>query len=331
MPNKINTKEHKNRIKVSFYILFIFLILFIFSSLISPQSNNLTKLPSLQSNTEDKLIGLGGIIFMISLFIFFATFEIHSLRKNNLIKKYNFAINLLFFLINVTTFGTGVLLYYFLNFKLETKDSYNFLYIVLSLGFQYLINLLLLKLINKKITWKIVLFESLVHSIIILFTIMLFLLIIYSSWIGLLFVCLIVWSTDILGYEGGSRFGKHKIAPKISPTKSFEGAFCSVFGTIIVTIIVFCIIWFGLKIFPIYPLITTININTLGILIIILSSCIFSLVAIFGDLFYSFIKRRYKVKDFSNIFEKHGGILDRFDAFSFVTIIFAVFIIIGVS
>ena len=325
---KIWTSEYKNRIKVSFFIFFIFLGLFIYSSFITPVSNSLSAIPTLQNNVTVKIIGVSGIIFMIILFLFFSTLEIVLLNKN-MKKKVNWITKIctLFFL-NALTLTTSVFLYYLLHFSLTNENVVNVYYLLLSISIEFLFVAILFKNLDN-ITWKKAFFKSIVNSIVVIFAIMLFLLIIYSGWTGLLFVCIIVWSTDIFGYEGGIRFGKHKIAPLISPKKTTEGACFSIVGSLLLTVISFIIIWYGFHIFPIYPFVSATNINNVGILVLILTSILFSLIAIIGDLFFSLVKRKYNIKDFSNIFQKHGGILDRFDSFSFVTIIFTIFIIIG--
>jgi phosphatidate cytidylyltransferase len=106
----------------------------------------------------------------------------------------------------------------------------------------------------------------------------------------LLSLFLIVWLADIGAYFVGSRFGKHKLAPSISPGKSIEGA---IGGLVIVGIVV------GL-IFHSIPMIF------LALLTVIIS--------IIGDLFESFMKRRQGVKDSGKILPGHGGILDRIDS-----------------
>lgn len=106
----------------------------------------------------------------------------------------------------------------------------------------------------------------------------------------LLSLFLIVWLADIGAYFVGSRFGKHKLAPSISPGKSIEGA---IGGLVIVGIAV------GLIFHSIFMII-------LALLTVIIS--------IIGDLFESFMKRRQGLKDSGKILPGHGGILDRIDS-----------------
>jgi phosphatidate cytidylyltransferase len=115
--------------------------------------------------------------------------------------------------------------------------------------------------------------------------------------IYVLFLLAVVWASDSGSYFVGTFFGKKKLAPHISPSKTFEGAIGALlFG-------------FGMsltfyKIFPL-PLSLT-QVIVLGIFI--------PICAIFGDLFESMLKRKSNVKDSGRLFPGHGGILDRMDS-----------------
>lgn len=101
--------------------------------------------------------------------------------------------------------------------------------------------------------------------------------------------------TDIFAYLVGSRFGRHKLAPRVSPGKSIEGAL----GGLIVTVI----------------LITLLMAPHVGSAWqAALYVCICSILSQWGDLSMSAIKRTAGVKDFGHIFPGHGGILDRCDS-----------------
>ena len=114
--------------------------------------------------------------------------------------------------------------------------------------------------------------------------------------------------TDVFAYLVGVTIGKHKLCPAISPKKSIEG---SIGGMLGVTIAMAGFGYFVLnknveefaKI-PIYAYII------LGLICGVVSQI--------GDLAASMIKRYYNIKDFGKIFPGHGGILDRFDSFTFV-------------
>lgn len=102
--------------------------------------------------------------------------------------------------------------------------------------------------------------------------------------------------TDSFAYFTGLKFGKHKMSPKISPKKSWEGFFGGmIFGTILPSIIYFNFVGsFDVK--------------------VILMTLILSTVGQYGDLLFSKIKRENDIKDFSNLMPGHGGALDRVDS-----------------
>ena len=115
--------------------------------------------------------------------------------------------------------------------------------------------------------------------------------------------------TDTFAYVGGSLFGKHKLIKEISPNKTMEGSIIgSFFGTLFGTIFYYFAI------------------GKISILNLILLSFVLSLSGQIGDLFFSSIKRFYKVKDYSKMIPGHGGILDRLDSVLFVNLVFLLYI-----
>ena len=114
----------------------------------------------------------------------------------------------------------------------------------------------------------------------------------------LLYGMLIVWLTDSGAYIFGRQFGKHKLAPKVSPNKTWEG---SVLGTVAATLILAIYLHF----FPVG------HVN-LGLMVVV--TIVLSILGQIGDLIESALKRSYGVKDSGKILPGHGGILDRFDS-----------------
>ncbi len=114
------------------------------------------------------------------------------------------------------------------------------------------------------------------------------------------FIFLLLWCSDSFAYLTGSLIGKHKLAPKISGGKTWEGFF----GGIIFTLIAGFIIE------------TFFKGNLQGNWIII--SLIIAILGPLGDLTESKLKRFFNVKDSSNLIPGHGGFLDRLDSFIFV-------------
>ncbi len=114
-------------------------------------------------------------------------------------------------------------------------------------------------------------------------------------------ICLVlVWVSDTFAFFGGKLFGKHKLAERISPKKTWEGSIIGFLFTMLSAIV----IW---KFF--YP--------NHSLLHWFLVTAIVGIFAQIGDLFESHLKRSVKVKDSSNLIPGHGGALDRFDSILF--------------
>lgn len=116
----------------------------------------------------------------------------------------------------------------------------------------------------------------------------------------------VVWSGDILAYIVGKSFGKHKMAPVLSPKKTWEGAFGSFIGSIVAG---------GLFIYYF-------NLSAYFIIPVFLSAVFLQI----GDLFESFIKRQVGKKDSSNLIPGHGGLLDRIDSLIFASVVFVIYL-----
>lgn len=117
------------------------------------------------------------------------------------------------------------------------------------------------------------------------------------------------WFTDTCSYFSGVLFGKHKMAPVISPKKTWEGAIGGVLLTAVANVIIFLV--FKFKFFSV-PFTAW---DWYGVVPI---SIALSVISIFGDLSASVIKRNYGVKDYGNLIPGHGGVMDRIDSAIFV-------------
>lgn len=115
------------------------------------------------------------------------------------------------------------------------------------------------------------------------------------------FAIVVILITDSGAYFSGNLFGKHKLAPEISPNKTVEGA---VGGAVLAVIagVIFQMI------FPVHD----------SLIVVIIVSFFASIVGQMGDLTESAFKRYYDVKDSGHLLPGHGGILDRFDSWLFV-------------
>lgn len=109
-----------------------------------------------------------------------------------------------------------------------------------------------------------------------------------------------IWVNDSFAYIFGSRFGRTKLAPKISPNKSWEGFFGGMLGSVLV-----------------WVLISLLGLMPVPVPMAILTGIVLSIFGVIGDLFESRIKRSVGVKDSGNIMPGHGGLLDRHDSMLF--------------
>ncbi len=122
-----------------------------------------------------------------------------------------------------------------------------------------------------------------------------------------LFMLLFVWAADTGAYFSGRRWGRHKLAPDISPGKSVEG----VIGGVIVSLIVASVIC------------ALIPFRWSDCITLLLLAMIASLASVLGDLTESMIKRCADMKDSGQLLPGHGGLLDRIDSLLCVTPVLA--------
>jgi phosphatidate cytidylyltransferase len=132
-----------------------------------------------------------------------------------------------------------------------------------------------------------------------------------NGFLWLVVICGLTWGTDTMAYAAGRLWGKHKLAPRLSPKKTVEGAAIGIFGGIIPAVLF---------------LLRADKLSTTALIMVLIAP----FVAIAGDLFESAIKRYYGVKDSHlahfNIIPGHGGVLDRVDALLMVTVFCYLFI-----
>lgn len=110
------------------------------------------------------------------------------------------------------------------------------------------------------------------------------------------------WGTDSGAYLAGRAFGKHKMAPKISPKKTIEGAVGGIVFSLALNLIAFFL----------FERIT--NQQPMPWYLVVIITIPISFLGMMGDLSASVIKRNYGVKDFGKLFPGHGGVMDRVDS-----------------
>ena len=125
-----------------------------------------------------------------------------------------------------------------------------------------------------------------------------------------LYLCIGVMMNDIGAYFVGMLFGKHKMNPRISPKKTWEGFY----GGIIISAI--CSITFAMVLAAVgKPILPRFSLNQWYWIVLV--SLVMPFVGVVGDFVFSAIKRHVGIKDYSNILPGHGGILDRIDSLLF--------------
>ena len=126
----------------------------------------------------------------------------------------------------------------------------------------------------------------------------------------LVFVPLCIsFGSDTFALFAGMAFGKHKLAPRVSPKKTVEGAVGGLVGGVLGALL---IRWIGLL------TLQTVNPEIFSIPWALVMGLVGSVLGQLGDLSFSVIKREFGIKDYGNLLPGHGGILDRFDSVSFV-------------
>ncbi len=150
-----------------------------------------------------------------------------------------------------------------------------------------------------------------------------------STWIGLvwlhgltqgpnLVLCLLllIWIADSAAYFTGRRWGRHKLAPVVSPGKTLEGVLGALGGGLLWGLVLAS--WFG---------------RGWGQQAGVVALCLLTvLVSVYGDLYESLLKRRRGVKDSGRLLPGHGGLLDRIDSLMAAAPVFALgLILLGID
>ncbi|SJZ64936.1 phosphatidate cytidylyltransferase [Selenihalanaerobacter shriftii] len=242
------------------------------------------------------ILHIGGILFLLTVLLLAALGlnEFYRLASAKGVRP-NRSLGLLsgLFLLTVTYLNSKQLLIYF---KPEL--------IIISILFLLLLN----NLVGGKDQDKSALLDTAVTMLGILYVcgLLLYLILIYNfnldgMQIGRKLVWLPIlatWMADTAAYFTGLNFGKHKLAPNISPNKTIEGALGGIAGSLLIVLIYGSWLSIGIK-----------ERIVLGVLLAIVSQL--------GDLVESAFKRDAQIKDSGNIIPGHGGILDRFDSLLF--------------
>lgn len=120
-------------------------------------------------------------------------------------------------------------------------------------------------------------------------------------------VLVVVWLADIAAYFSGRAFGKARLAPRISPGKTWAG----VWGALVAVVAAALLAW---QFAPAVPLFSSLLLQRWGIVVAALLLVLLVAVSIVGDLFESLLKRQAGAKDSGHLLPGHGGFFDRVDA-----------------
>ena len=235
-------------------------------------------------------------IFLICLFYNSSSFGLLGIIITVLvIREFSRICNL-----SITKSILGIFFYFILTYLSEYIS--NFIFILLGISILTNIYLFFNLILNKSFRFK-----KIPSLLLLLFHITLSLFFLFQLPIlnnsyepkYILFLLIIVWTSDSAGYFFGIKFGKRKLMKSISPKKTIEGLVASLFFSMIISLI------FGY----ISEYKNLIEIVVIGIFISVLGSI--------GDLIESKFKRQSGVKDSGNLLKSHGGLYDRLDSLIF--------------
>jgi phosphatidate cytidylyltransferase len=113
-----------------------------------------------------------------------------------------------------------------------------------------------------------------------------------------MYFLILIWAADISAYVAGKKWGKTKLAPEISPGKTVAGMYGALVSGLVCAVVLSLIYGFQLMIATDFVLLSVLTV----------------LISIYGDLFFSVVKRQHGVKDTGSLLPGHGGILDRIDS-----------------
>lgn len=284
-------------------------------------------------------IGLVGsqVFGFFQMFLMLAVIILVSIEITNLHFYKNHTAYIIVLLSNIIFTYLPTMMYFLPNFNFINSDSYN---VFLTFSFTVLGCVIFIPLVNMFYLWTQGLLEfrkAFIHIILIFLTSIFCLSWMYFSfvkgWLTIILLYAVCSGTDVFAYLGGMLFGRKKMSNYISPNKTIGGGIIGVFGATLVCMIfmlVFTVVPESYNVLGNFFGIILANTGSIGentsvfvnsaywwitILVIFLILAVLSIV---GDLSFSYIKRLYQIKDYSNLIPGHGGVLDRIDSLSFV-------------
>jgi phosphatidate cytidylyltransferase len=126
-----------------------------------------------------------------------------------------------------------------------------------------------------------------------------------NGWWLVVFMIAVIWIYDVFAWMIGRKIGRHKMAPSISPNKSWEGTIAGTAGALLGSIALWAII---------RALMGHLKYEWFSIWVALVIACIVCVLGPLGDLAESLMKREYAVKDMGSLIPGAGGVMDRFDS-----------------
>ena len=193
-------------------------------------------------------------------------------------------------------------------FLIGLNLDYSKILTIISFGLPIIVILSFIYAVLTKLKTNIVDVALSVFSVIYIPVMFSFLKLILNLENGRLYIWFVIFGAfacDTLAYLIGSKFGKNKLCPDVSPNKTIEGSIAGIVGTMVICAII--------------SFVTNTYFDTnFNIILVVLMGAVLSVVGQIGDLAASSIKRYCGIKDFGNLMPGHGGILDRFDSILFI-------------